>query len=71
MANILSTRKKPDKAMSYMEKSVVLLRDSDDRQALADRLFRLSDMKLASGSKSEAMKLKDEAFRVLNSKPQH
>jgi len=71
MANILSTRKKPDKAMSYMEKSVVLLRDSDDRQALADRLFRLSDMKLANGSKSEAMKLKDEAFRVLNSKPQH
>jgi tetratricopeptide (TPR) repeat protein len=71
MANILSTREKPDKAMSYMEKSVVLLRDSDDRQALADRLFRLSDMKLANGSKSEAMKLKDEAFRVLNSKPQH
>ena len=71
MANVLSTRKKPDKAMSYMEKSIVLLRDSDDRQALADRLFRLSDMKLSNGSKSEAMKLKKEAFRILNSKPQH
>ncbi len=71
MANILGTREKPDKAMSYMEKSIVLLRDSDDRQALADRLFRLSEMKLSQGSKSEAMKLKEEAFRVLNSKPQH
>jgi tetratricopeptide (TPR) repeat protein/DNA-binding MarR family transcriptional regulator len=70
MANILARREKPDKAMGYLEKSIVLLRDSDDRKTMADRLFQLSELKLADGSKSEAMKLKKEAFRMLNSKPQ-
>lgn len=37
MAKIFSRREKADKAVSYIEKSIVLLRDSDDRQALAER----------------------------------
>ena len=69
MAKVFERRKKPDKAMSYVEKSIVLLRDMDDRQALAERLFQLSEMKLSAGEKSEAMKLKEEGFRVLNGKP--
>ncbi|MFQ5911058.1 MAG: tetratricopeptide repeat protein, partial [Thermoplasmata archaeon] len=69
MANILSRREKADKAMSYMEKSIVLLRGTDDRQALADRLFQLSEMKLSEGSKSEAMRLKEEGFRILGGRP--
>lgn len=69
MANIFSRREKVDKAMSYMEKSIVLLRDTDDRHALAERLFQLSEMKLSEGSKSEAMRLKKEGFRILDGKP--
>ncbi|MFQ6107068.1 MAG: tetratricopeptide repeat protein [Thermoplasmata archaeon] len=68
MANIFSRREKPDKAMSYLEKSIVLIRGSGDRHGLAERLFHLSEIKMSQGSKSEAMRLKEEGFRVLDGK---
>lgn len=70
MANILEGRGKPDKAMGYLEKSIVLA-ENGDRHALADRLFRLSEMKMSQGLKSEAMRLKKEGFRALSRGPRN
>lgn len=46
-----------------------VFRESFPPEALAERPFQLSEMKLSAGEKSEAMKLKEEGFRILNGKP--